>query len=229
MTLVEQKPVKTLSVKAIPCALIAGGTLFFIAVAADIHFNGLLAQADRFIAPYLYERQSPPVVFIASCVSGLGQLWTAVGGTIAACIFMWRKHLFREMAVWIGGISGCGLVCDTLKGLFKVPRPSRFVSFVWDPLREGYSFPSGHTMSVMVMSGLLVLLLMRLKPRPRATRIAFALAVLGMGVMEATALLYVGVHYLTDLLGGLGVATAWLGVLLWLLPPLPSQAKDAPA
>jgi undecaprenyl-diphosphatase len=213
----------------VPVMLIVSGSVFFAAIAADVHFQGKLVQWDRVIAPWLYERQNWWLVFCASAVSGMGQLWFAVGATVAACIYLWRRKLFLEMAVCIGGMTGSALINDTLKGFFKVPRPSRHLAFVWqDPVRQGYSFPSGHTMAVMVMTGLAMLLLMRLKPRPLQTRLWMALVVLAMGVLEAAALMVVGVHYLTDVLGAIGASIAWLGVLRWLLPPV-TAAVETPA
>ena len=211
---------QTTAIPWLPLAMILGGSALFIAVAADVQFQGRLVQADKVIAPFLYERQTWWSTFIAAGISGMGQLGVSVGVTVAAVIFLWRKRMFREMAVWIGGMAGSGLICDTLKGFFKVPRPDRHLSFVWpDPLRQGYSFPSGHTMAVMIMTGLTVLLLMRLRARPKRTRLWLAAAVPAMGLLEATALMMVGVHYLTDVLGGIAISIAWLGVLRWLLPP----------
>ena len=53
----------------------------------------------------------------------------------------------------------------------------------------------------------------------RLGRMGAAVAVGVVGILVAASLVYVGVHYVTDVLGGLGLALAWLGVLRWWLQP----------
>jgi membrane-associated phospholipid phosphatase len=61
---------------------------------------------------------------------------------------------------------------------------------------------------------------MRLKPRSRASRRRAAIVVATFGFLEAASLLYIGVHYLTDVLGALAVSLAWLGTMRALFPPV---------
>ena len=44
-------------------------------------------------------------------------------------------------------------------------------------------------------------------------------------VLEAFALVYMGVHYLTDVAGALAISAAWLGVIRWILPPATLNTK----
>jgi membrane-associated phospholipid phosphatase len=43
-------------------------------------------------------------------------------------------------------------------------------------------------------------------------------AAVALSLLEGVALMYVGVHYLTDVLGALFASLAWLGVVRWMLP-----------
>ena len=67
---------------------------------------------------------------------------------------------------------------------------------------------------------------MRHKPRPRAHRlVATSLAAL-LGTLTAASLLYLGVHYLSDVLAALALSLAWLAILSWFLPPAGSLCRQ---
>jgi undecaprenyl-diphosphatase len=83
----------------------------------------------------------------------------------------------------------------------------------------GYSFPSGHTMAVSITAGALALVWMHHAAMTPARRWMLGLGVGLVSILEAASLMYIGVHYLTDVLGGLGVSLAWIGVVRLLLPP----------
>ena len=74
---------------------------------------------------------------------------------------------------------------------------------------SGWSFPSGHAMGSFVTYGFLAYLLTRV-PRvdvPRRTAVAvLAVLVLLIGFSR----IYLGAHYLSDVIGGYAAAAVWL-------------------
>lgn len=93
----------------------------------------------------------------------------------------------------------------------------------------GASFPSGHALGATVAFGLLVLLV------PRGYRTAAAvLAVVAVGLVSFSRLA-LGVHYLTDVVGGWLLGAAWLTAVAWvadvrgLLSPRKPPAAGPPA
>jgi membrane-associated phospholipid phosphatase len=77
-------------------------------------------------------------------------------------------------------------------------------------------------MAVAVFAGLLATVYFHLQPVSRGRRILILSIALGLPLLESFALLYVGVHYLTDLLGALAISLAWLGVMRIFLLPAPT-------
>ena len=105
-----------------------------------------------------------------------------------------------------------GLLCTNLalKNLVARPRPwTEIAGLVPLVLEESFSFPSGHTTAAFAFTG--AMLFAPLKNRlGRVTAVVLAVS---MGLSR----LYVGVHYPTDVLGGVavGLGCAWLAAALW--------------
>ena len=111
------------------------------------------------------------------------------------------------------------------KALVARPRPAADLVEVIE-LRDGYSFPSGHILHYTVLVGLLaVLLSSRISSRP--TR----LAAYGAGITSLLALgfmrVYLGVHWVSDVLAGYATGAAIVCGAIWLRPrvdPLVARA-----
>ena len=83
-----------------------------------------------------------------------------------------------------------------------------------DPLASetSFSFPSGHSSVAIAFYGALALVLARLLPRWRA-RLALALAAAALVAVIGLSRLYLGVHYLSDVLAGFAAGLAWFSDL----------------
>ena len=145
------------------------------------------------------------VVRVLDVVSFLGKPPTlTVWVLIVAGVLWWRGR--HRVAVFVIVTSLGGGIVDTLvKSAVNRPRP-----VVDHPVASalGKSFPSGHAMSSTVTYGaILVALSPLLSPRVRrwATGSTIAL-VLAVG----TSRLFLGVHFVSDVLGGYVLGLAWL-------------------
>lgn len=120
-------------------------------------------------------------------------------------LFAWRRGRYRLSLFLVITAIGGGLVDSAVKILVDRPRP-----IVEEPLAHafGKSFPSGHAMSSTVTYG--ALLLVFLPMVPKAWRwLAFAgttLLVLAIGLSR----LLLGVHFVSDVLGGWALGLAWV-------------------
>jgi undecaprenyl-diphosphatase len=74
----------------------------------------------------------------------------------------------------------------------------------------GPSFPSGHALGSIVSYGVLLLIFLPTVPRRRKPVVVALVAALV--VMVGVTRIALGVHYLTDVLGGWALGIAWLGV-----------------
>ncbi|MBC7599355.1 MAG: phosphatase PAP2 family protein, partial [Polaromonas sp.] len=76
---------------------------------------------------------------------------------------------------------------------------------------ERFSFPSGHTASGIVLYGFLAFLLAH--GRPPRIRFTITLLAAGLIVCIAFSRLYLGAHWLSDVLASLSLGTAWVALL----------------
>ncbi|MFG2652045.1 phosphatase PAP2 family protein [Streptomyces sp. NPDC048436] len=89
----------------------------------------------------------------------------------------------------------------------------------WRTHASNFSFPSGHTTTAALTAGLLVIALLARAPRGRA---GLVVAVGCWGALVGLTRVYLGVHWLTDVVGGWLLSAGWLGLCLcaaaWWLP-----------
>jgi undecaprenyl-diphosphatase len=116
------------------------------------------------------------------------------------------RHGGRKLAVFLAVTCiGGGIVGTIVKVAVGRPRP-----VVDEPITEafGNSFPSGHAMQAVVCYGaLLVVFLPLLRPAlARAAVVVAAVWALAIGVSR----LALGVHFVSDVLGGFVLGAAWL-------------------
>ncbi len=121
----------------------------------------------------------------------------------------------RAAAVMIASPAGAFILTLCLKGVFQRTRSGQACHH--GPLCViGYLFPSTHTILTIVTYGLIgALIAARFAGWRRALVI---LSVILIVLFVAVSLVYLNTHYLTDVLGGLLIGSAWLIVSLRLLP-----------
>lgn len=203
----------------VSAAMVVAGTILFVAIAADVQFHGKLKQADAALAPLFYEHAQGWAILVCAGISGLGELFVIVPLVAFVGVMLILRRRWRKLLVWLLGMAGSGIINPALKAAFAIPRPSQYTYYHF-PEHSGYSFPSGHTMAVTIAAGLIAMLYLHSPARPISAakqRLVVAAAV-AISLLEAFSLLYVGVHFLTDVLGGLAVSLAWLGVMRMFLP-----------
>ncbi|MBN1206731.1 MAG: phosphatase PAP2 family protein [Myxococcaceae bacterium] len=139
---------------------------------------------------------------------------TALGGapvlaliTLAVCGFLALVRHYRSMLLVAGSTLGGAVLNAVLKAFFARPRPT-----VVPHLAEAYapSFPSGHAMLSAIVYLTLGAMLAQLIERRRLKAYVLGVAVL-LSFLVGLTRVFLGVHYLTDVLGG------WMAGLAWAL------------
>lgn len=106
-------------------------------------------------------------------------------------------------------LVGCTIINQAIKHIVRRPRPN-VVRLVEE---TGYSFPSGHSMISMAFYGIVIYLVYKHvenKYLKWGLITFFSLLILAIGFSR----IYVGVHYFTDVVGGLLLGLAYLMIYI---------------
>jgi len=156
--------------------------------------NGLIAGNAALVA----------VVKAVTWLGSSGVLWIVVG---AAAVVLAIRRQWR-LAVYLLVTGAGALVLDpVLKSLVGRLRP-----VVAHPIAHGLgnSFPSGHSLGSIVCYGAVLLVFL---PAARGRwRTAFIAVTATLVALIGISRILLGVHYLSDVVGGWAVGIAWLGL-----------------
>ena len=128
-------------------------------------------------------------------------------GLLAAAVLA-RRRQWLLLSGLGAAMGGGGLFATGLKLAFHRARPDGAMTYLH---RYSWSFPSGHAAGVVFGYGFVAYLL-ALRARRARTRVLIVALAVAYALAVATSRLYLGVHYLTDVVGGLATGTAWLAI-----------------
>ncbi|RRN77522.1 phosphatase PAP2 family protein [Pseudoxanthomonas sp. SGD-10] len=127
---------------------------------------------------------------------------------ILLLLFVWEDKA-KAMKVPLIGFSALGLMY-LLKNLFARERPEFTLLHA-----SGFSFPSGHSLNSMVLYGLIIFVVNKY-----VSNVYLKIALIGLLVCVVLLIgfsrIYLGVHYLTDVLAGFCCGLLWLSLALYL-------------
>jgi len=148
------------------------------------------------------QRAAPAPDYLASVVVFLGNAEVIIPAVVLAAGLIWLRRRDSKLGLlWLAaGLSLASLLAVTLKYLIIHPGPTAQFqrSVIPIGLHAGtpYSFPSGHTLRTTLLAWISL----------RNARWLAGLLILGM----MTALVYLGDHWLSDVLGGLCLGWVFL-------------------
>jgi undecaprenyl-diphosphatase len=163
------------------------------------------------------------VVLIIERVTWLGSsgvLWTLTG-TVVVVLSIRRRW---RLAIYLLVTGAGALILDpVLKALVGRLRP-----VVAHPIAygTGNSFPSGHALGSIVCYGALFLVFLP-ATRKGVWRRVFTVVIVTLIVAIGISRLLLGVHYISDVLGGWALGITWLGITAFAFE-LSRQAAGAP-
>lgn len=123
---------------------------------------------------------------------------------IAALFLTITRHRYSALLLLVASAGGL-LLNNLLKSFFDRPRPQ---FFDWVDTPYSTSFPSGHAMSAAIVYSTVAYLAARLEKRRWMRWITMMGAFLVI-LLICVSRLYLGVHFPSDVLGGVVVGLAW--------------------
>ena len=188
-------------------ALVVGGTIAIGSLLEMVHSHTGLATWDASFARWGSDHATTTSTHFLRDVSTFGGTAFVVGAAVAVAVYeLLKERRLAPIGFLILCVGGQFAISNLIKVAVQRERPDvlRLTGF------SGASFPSGHSTASAACFAAFVLLLTRRRSR-RAKTIGVALAV-GLAVAIAASRVFLGVHWLTDVLAGLALGWAWFAV-----------------
>ena len=190
--------------------LVAGALLAAVLTTIFVRYgsyvrSGATQRLDEAILRRINEGQHPLLDGFMLEITMLGT-WTVVMTTVSvAAMFLWlNRHKYSAILLLVATVGGT-ILNNILKLAYDRPRPQ---VFEWKTHALSSSFPSGHSMSAVVVYGTVAYLAARLQKKAWARWLTLVVAGLLIGLI-CFSRMYLGVHYPSDVLAGMTMGLGW--------------------
>lgn len=201
----------------VPCQLLSLAVfnwLLFSLVALGVEWKGQVVEFDRWCAAVLRDHaaEHPLILRFFRHITRLGGVENLCLFNAFCVVVLILARQWRLALIW-GCVAFSGAALNaTLKEIFDRPRPEMILRD--QAAREtDESFPSGHTMGVTLLFGLIGYAGWQYLGR-RPWRWLLVAACLLLVLLVGFSRMYLRAHYFSDVLGAFLAGTGWLG--LWL-------------
>ena len=182
----------------------------FGGIAEDVVTGDAITLLDVWLAQWFHLHASPSMTrFMLFITHWHGMIGASVMALMLAAYFQLRRQYYWLLAL-VAVVPGGMLLNVLLKYVFQRTRPS-----FDDPLLTlaTYSFPSGHTANAALLYGLLACWLVT-RRRGATRRAAIIAGAVLMVALVGVSRMYLGVHYLSDVLAAAAEGCTWLAVCI---------------
>jgi undecaprenyl-diphosphatase len=185
-------------------------TLTLGEISEDIINHEPLTVADLQLNNWIHAHTSPLLTNVMFVVTSFGATATVTCIAVALGLYLLWRRQFYWIAALVLSVPGGGLLNRILKYAFHRSRPH-----FDDPILKltSYSFPSGHTMMATVLYGVIAAYVFT-QTNDWRWRLLSVVAASFLIAMVACSRIYLGAHYLSDVLGAMAEGLAWLSLCL---------------
>ena len=186
--------------------VLLGGAWVFLGILEDVVSRDPLVQFDHVVFIALQALRTAWVDDLMIAATELGSATVAVSVIASVSAVLAWKRCWRTLAYWLTAVAFAQALVWVLKMTLERARPVAMYDGT-----DAFSFPSGHAASSAVLYGFLAFLLVREKgPGIKWTVMLLAAGLVGLIGFSR---LYLGAHWLSDVLASLSLGTAWVALL----------------
>lgn len=195
----------------------------FILLCAGIAGNGIGNGPLRWDADILHamqNRRSAALDEVMLFFTTLGNWQTVMWGMICAVVILSLKKSRRAIIALVVSVVGGALFVASMKEIVRRPRPpvDLALTHAW-----GFSFPSGHGFAAFSFYGLIAYFIFR-SLSSAAARLFVFLTGIALVVGIETSRVYLGVHWLSDMIASCITGIVWLAAVIVMME---SQSDNA--
>ena len=191
----------------------------------DVTGHDDMALVDPHVTAWAIAHRADWLTATFKVVTWLGSIAVIIpAGLAVGLYFVIRRRDWRPLALLTAAVAGAIVLYQIVKAVVGRPRPP---AAIWIGHFTGAAFPSGHaTQSAAFYAMLAIVLGMGLSVRMRVVAWnAAALVVLIVGASRV----YLGAHWLTDVLAGYALGVCWVAVVTAVLLATAPGARSRPS
>ncbi|MBO0939274.1 phosphatase PAP2 family protein [Fibrella sp. HMF5335] len=199
----------------LPLTVLAGLLLVNVMILSEVAENIVntepMVQIDLWFTKTLFQARATNLSTFFYGVTWLGSLPATIGFAVLGSILLLRQHKRRNVFILWALIGGVATFVQVGKRTFVRERPLQVAYYP----ETGYSFPSGHSATAMILYGLLAYWLIR-GQRSVRWKTGTGVTAVSLILMVGFSRIYLGVHFLSDVMGGYLLGVCWLivGIVL---------------
>ncbi|MCW2678563.1 MAG: putative rane protein [Modestobacter sp.] len=195
----------------------AASLLCWVALLGMVLTRQGLAEDDSPVLGWLVGHRSGPATTLLTAVSGtpLDAAAAVVAGGLAGVIAIRTRSVWPALTL-AASVGGAVVLAELVKVVVHRSRPP--VAMMLGTPESGAGFPSAHTLVLTALAGAAALVVWRATGSRPVRALAVTVAVVGSAVMGVSRL-YLGDHWLTDVLASYALAGALLAAVAVLTAP----------
>ena len=168
--------------------------------------SDLVVNVDNRIEIFFYTFRNPNLINFFLWITLLGKGIIVISIAFISSIILWltekRVYIF---SLWLT-ITGSALISFLGKILINRPRPGGLIPFYQEP---SLSFPSGHATIAVALYGFIIYVIWKNHTQLKYKNISLFIG-LTIIILIGLSRLYLGVHFLSDIIGGYFIGLLWL-------------------
>jgi membrane-associated phospholipid phosphatase len=196
-------------------------TLTLGEISEDIINHEPITVADVQLSNWSHAHTSPLLTKMMLVATSFGSTVLVTFIAVVLGLFLLSRRQFYWLLALVLTVPGGGLLNRLLKYMFHRPRPH-----FQDPILKltSYSFPSGHTMIATVLYGVIAAYVFTQTTDWR-WRVLSIVSAAFLIALVACSRIYLGAHYLSDVLGAMAEGLAWLSLCLTMVHVIQGRAR----
>ena len=180
--------------------------LGFLGVLQDVLGKDPLVEADQAVYHFFQSLRTPWGDHILVAVTEFGDSFVNICLSAAIFILLLVKRCRRTAGFWALTVLGGAAAVQLMKWAIHLPRPVALYHGA-----AAYGFPSGHAAMSMILYGFLAIAMARGASGTRHWGGGVAALLISFSI--AISRLYLGAHWLSDVLSGFLLGTGWTALL----------------
>lgn len=187
------------------------GFCLFAKMAEDFSEKEYILVIDRWIETYINTIQTPLLTkFMVTLTNLNGEMGIIIFSLFMVLLLIYKRW-YDDLFFYILSVSGANIAFIVIKMIVQRARPSSEILSI-----ATHSFPSGHATMATAMS-LAIYLILAKRVHSLGLQLLLLISCIVWPVMIAFSRVYLDVHWLSDVIAGIGLGLFWVTFIVLML------------